>query len=193
MVVYFGRLAFETRDTVYAPREDSYLLARNQSVKPGSRVLDVGTGCGMQALVAAGTGGEVVGVDVNPDAVELSRYNANLNRIVNCEFFLSDLFENVEGRFDHILFNPPYLDVREEGKIGLSYSGGSSGVAVIRRFMEDAAGFLEGDGAVQILASSINNQENLERLFERNGFSHSLSETHNLFFEQLYLYELKLG
>jgi release factor glutamine methyltransferase len=75
----------------------------------GDRVLDVGTGSGVNAILAAAKAREVVAVDVNPHAIDAARTNAALNgvadRIVVVE---SDLFEGVEGRFDLVIFDPPF-------------------------------------------------------------------------------------
>jgi release factor glutamine methyltransferase len=73
------------------------------------RVLDMGTGSGVNAILAASKASDVVAVDVNPHAVDAARANAALNgvadRIVAIE---SDLFEGIEGTFDLVLFDPPF-------------------------------------------------------------------------------------
>ncbi|MCJ1888564.1 methyltransferase domain-containing protein, partial [Pseudomonas sp. LA21] len=71
-------------------------------IKPGETALDVGTGTGLIALLMARKAKRVLGVDVNPKAIELAKKNAELNGIANVEFRVSDLFENVSGKFDVI-------------------------------------------------------------------------------------------
>lgn len=87
----------------------SCLTAR--TVRPGSRVLDLGTGSGVCALFAAKHGAEVVGVDINLDAVRCAHANAVLNSLEHrIDFRHGDLFTPVAGeRFDLVLFNPPFL------------------------------------------------------------------------------------
>ena len=76
-------------------------------VQPGMRVLDMGTGSGVNAILAARGGAEVVGVDINPDAVSAARANAERNGVVG-EFAVSDVFSAVEGRFDLVVIDPPF-------------------------------------------------------------------------------------
>jgi release factor glutamine methyltransferase len=83
-------------------------LRRPELLPPGSKVLDLGSGAGAAAVVAARNGCEVVAVDINPSAVRCSRINALLNN-VDIDVRAGDLFGPVGGeRFDVILFNPPY-------------------------------------------------------------------------------------
>ncbi len=89
----------------------SHLLgeAVRANVRPGDRVLDMGTGSGVNAVLAASAGAEVVAVDVNPAAVAAARDNAARNRVVDrIDVRLSDVFSHVGGRFDLIAFDPPF-------------------------------------------------------------------------------------
>ncbi|GAA1633553.1 class I SAM-dependent methyltransferase [Nonomuraea maheshkhaliensis] len=76
-------------------------------VREGDRVLDMGTGSGVNAVLAASRAAEVLAVDVNPRAVEAARGNAERNG-VQVEVRLSDVFSAVEGTFDLIVFDPPF-------------------------------------------------------------------------------------
>ena len=79
--------------------------------------LDLGTGCGIQAMHASRHADRVIATDISARAIELARFNAELNAIANIEFRLGDLFAPVEGiRFDHIVSNPPFvITPRAEG------------------------------------------------------------------------------
>jgi release factor glutamine methyltransferase len=76
-------------------------------VREGDRVLDMGTGSGVNAILAASKGAEVVAADINPQAVETARTNAHRNGVA-VEVRESDLFGHVNGRFDLIVFDPPF-------------------------------------------------------------------------------------
>ncbi|MEU8403176.1 methyltransferase [Nonomuraea sp. NPDC048892] len=76
-------------------------------VRAGDRVLDMGTGSGVNAVLAASRAAEVLAVDINPRAVEAARRNAERNG-VHVEVRLSDVFSAVEGTFDLIVFDPPF-------------------------------------------------------------------------------------
>ena len=79
-------------------------------VPPGARVLDLGTGTGVAALIAAEWAQSVVAIDINPEAVRAARINTLLNRLeTKIDVRLGDLFAPVAGeRFDVVLFNPPF-------------------------------------------------------------------------------------
>ena len=84
----------------------------------GRRVLEVGTGTGFLALVAARGGAHAVGTDINPAAVRALKINALLNHLEDrVEARQGDLFAPVAGeRFDLILFNPPYFSPSSPGQ-----------------------------------------------------------------------------
>ena len=104
--------------SVYIPAEDSFLLADYASKQKG-RILEIGCGSGIVSLsaAAANRANEVIGVDINPAAVECATKNAEKNHLKNCKFLQSDLFANVSGKFNVILFNPPYLPTTEAERL----------------------------------------------------------------------------
>jgi SAM-dependent methyltransferase len=74
------------------------------------RVLDLGCGSGTAALLLAKRARAVVGVDINPRAVALSKINAAINGVANVEFRVGDLFAPVAGEaFDLIVSQPPFV------------------------------------------------------------------------------------
>lgn len=76
-------------------------------VRDGDRVLDVGTGNGINAILAASRGAHVVAVDLNPQARDAARENVGRSGLAErIEIKHSDLFSDVEGRFDIIVFEP---------------------------------------------------------------------------------------
>lgn len=86
------------------------LLARLTVRRRAAAALDVGTGNGIQALLAAEHCERVTALDINPRAIAYARFNAALNGYDNVEFEVGDLFEPVRGRrFDLITCNPPYV------------------------------------------------------------------------------------
>jgi HemK-related putative methylase len=78
---------------------------------PGARALDLGTGSGVGAIIAARYAARVIATDINPEAVRCAQLNALAHHLeARIETRLGDLFEPVRGeRFDVILFNPPYF------------------------------------------------------------------------------------
>ena len=80
-------------------------------IGPDTRVLDLGTGSGICALVAARRAARVTAVDINPAAVRCLKANALVNELQNnVDAHHGDLFSPVHGqRFDLVFFNPPFL------------------------------------------------------------------------------------
>ncbi len=78
-------------------------------VREEDRVLDMGTGSGVNAILAAGTARRVLAVDINPVAIAAARDNAEANGVADrVEVRKSDVFSAVDGEFDLIVFDPPY-------------------------------------------------------------------------------------
>jgi release factor glutamine methyltransferase len=109
-VTYLGRKLL-IRPTVFRPTPVSPLLGKAvlTEVRPGERVLDLGTGSGINAILAASKGADVMAVDINPKSVACAKKNAERNAVgSHVQVFQSDLFQNVNGRFDLIIFDPPF-------------------------------------------------------------------------------------
>ncbi|MBN2067171.1 MAG: methyltransferase [Candidatus Diapherotrites archaeon] len=104
-------LFFQEPENGYPPKEDSWLLAKNIPSVQGKKCLDMGCGSGIQtaALLMQGAG-EVACVDINPDALAKTRQLVSSNfPNAKIETVQSNLFEKVEGKFDVIVFNAPYV------------------------------------------------------------------------------------
>ena len=88
----------------------SATLAKLMVRTPAARTLDLGTGCGVQALLASRFSERVVATDLNERALAVAAINAHLNRIGGVELRRGDLFEPVRGEtFDRIVANPPFV------------------------------------------------------------------------------------
>jgi len=119
-------------------------------------VLDLGTGCGIQALHASRFAKRVVATDISERALELAGFNAALNGITSIELRLGSLFEPVAGeRFDRIVSNPPFvITPRVEGVPSYEYrDGGLVGDALVEQVMVGAAAHLEPGGIAQMLGN----------------------------------------
>ncbi|NJE00522.1 HemK2/MTQ2 family protein methyltransferase [Thermococcus sp. JdF3] len=186
MPAYYG-IELKLHPQVYEPAEDTFLLAENLAVREGDRALDVGTGTGLIALLMARKARFVLGVDINPLAVELAGENARINGIKNVEFRVSDLFERVDGKFDVITFNAPYLPGEPEEPIDLALVGGEGGREVLDRFIREVPGHLKPGGTVQIVQSSITGVEETLRRLEEVGLMGKIAARVHVFFEDILL------
>lgn len=93
---------------------------------PGDVVLDLGCGSGIGALSCATVAQSIVAVDINPAAVKNAAENCQRHGVENVQFAVSDMFAQVEGRFDLILANPPYFvagfdDAQKQAGTSLHY------------------------------------------------------------------------
>lgn len=157
---------------VYAPQNDTALLAEalaGEPFEPGTRVLDVGTGSGALALVAARRGAEVTAVDVSWRAVWTARLNARLSRLP-VRIHRGNLFGPVRGRsFDVILANPPYVPAPDtrHGPRGRrrAWDAGRDGRLVLDRICRDAPPLLRPGGVLLIVHSALSDPgRTLDRL-----------------------------
>lgn len=118
-------------------------------------LLDVGCGAGSLALVAAMRGARrAVGVDINPRAIELARFNAALNG-VRAEFFAGDLTRPVAGeRFDRVVAQPAFV-ARPAGSEGITYlHGGERGDELALRLLSECPAVLAEGGRAMVFFQS---------------------------------------
>jgi methylase of polypeptide subunit release factors len=120
--------------------------------RPIDSALDVGTGSGAQALLAARHSRRVVATDVNPRALAFTRLNAALNGLDNIEVRSGSLFEPAQGeRFDLVVCNAPYV-ISPERRWTYRDAGGV-GDEVSERVVRDAAAHLADGGFATVTAS----------------------------------------
>lgn len=173
---------------VYAPAEDTLLMLSALEVKKGERALEVGCGSGYLAVHMAKAGALVTATDIDPLAVANTKRNAILNG-VEMTVLEGDLFQNIDGRYDVIVFNPPYLRGIAEGQEDLCWAGGEKGTEMTARFLEGAKDHLAPDGRVLIIVSSDVDPAALERAMR--GWEHTVLAAQTLFFERLDVMELR--
>jgi len=105
-----ARLAARSPDLVIWPNPTTRLLHQFTIRRPSRAMLDLGTGCGIQAVLAAHHSEQVTATDLNPRAETFARFNAWLNGVTNIECLTGDTFEPVaDRRFDLIATNPPFF------------------------------------------------------------------------------------
>ncbi|MFW3463209.1 HemK2/MTQ2 family protein methyltransferase [Streptomyces microflavus] len=142
-------------------------------VQPGDRVLDMGTGSGSLALIAAKKGADVLAVDLNPHAVTAVRANAELNGVADrVESRESDVFDAVEGRFDLIIFNPPFQWFAASDYADVA--GTDAGYQALTRFFRSARAHLTEKGRMILFFSTMGDVEYFEKLVADGGFDHKV-------------------
>lgn len=156
----FMGLTFHVEPGVLIPRANTEILVEKALawMKPGARVLDIGTGSGAIAVSLAKLGrqAQVTAVDVSDRALEIARRNAERNGAA-VEFVKSDCFSALKGRkYDMIVSNPPYIsedemrglmpEVTREPELALF--GGADGLDFYRRISREAPEYLNEGGCL---------------------------------------------
>ncbi len=133
--------------------EASSSLARLVTRRPVGRALDLGTGCGVQALHLAQHAAEVVATDINPRALAMARLTGGLNDVA-IDVRDGSLYEPVAGeRFDLIASNPPFVVSPPDGERLVYRETGFAGDEVVRRLVTGASDHLNDDGTCHLLAA----------------------------------------
>lgn len=156
----FMGLTFHVEQGVLIPRADTEILVEKalEWMKPGARVLDIGTGSGAIAVSLAKLGrqAQVTAVDVSDRALEIARRNAERNGAA-VEFVKSDCFSALKGRkYDMIVSNPPYISADEMRGLmpevtrepELALFGGADGLDFYRRISREAPEYLNEGGCL---------------------------------------------
>ena len=149
--VWFHKHEFKTDARALIPRPETEELAEwilKWELPADSQVLDMGCGSGVLglSLAAARPGWDLTLADVSPDALSLARENAAALEIPNARFLHSDLFAAIDGQFDGIAANLPYVPESERATISrevmhdpaLALFSGPDGLDLIRRFIPEA-------------------------------------------------------
>lgn len=157
---------------VFAPEPwNRNLLAKTvlREVKETDKVLDLGTGTGVQAVFAASKSVDVTAVDVNPDAVKCATLNVELNGLSSrVKVHQSDLFENVQGKFDLIVFDPPFRWTKPRDMWERSCA--DEGYATLKKFFAEAKNYLNVGGRLLMHFGTSGDIAFFKHLIRINGF-----------------------
>lgn len=186
----YKEIKYQTHPQVYQPAEDTFLLADNLEVERMCRALEIGTGTGLIAIMTARRARIVIATDINPHALDCTVKNIVTNKAYNVELRKGDLFEPVtDEKFDLILFNTPYLPVDEDEavdeELDAAWNGGPAGREVIDKFLDGVTDHLNPGGKVQLVQSSLSDNEETLRMLEELGFEASVTAREKGFFEEI--------
>jgi release factor glutamine methyltransferase len=126
--------------------------------------------------------------DINPKAVELTRRNFEANRL-SSDVVETDVYSAIDGRFDTIVFNLPYLPVDEEGLLAKAWSGGPDGLGPLPKLLEEAPEHLNEGGRVVVVVSSLMDGAALHELLDQ--YDYRVIGESRMFFEKLSVVEIR--
>ncbi|MBI5740434.1 MAG: methyltransferase [Nitrospirae bacterium] len=185
---------YEISENVFNPGRyyTSKLMAGHINVKPSDKILDMGTGSGIQAITAARSAQEVIAVDINPEAVRCAEKNIRANGFEGrVSVMEGDLFSPLgpEHKFDVILFTPPYFEGTPETVFECALIDPDK--LLIKKFFGAAKEYLTPHGYVQMLYSSIADAEGVLQIIHDLGWEHSLLVRKRTLTETFFIYKLR--
>lgn len=138
--VFFGPDTYRFAQMIHAHLQ--------QNFAPIHRAVDIGCGAGVGAIVIARDRREaqVLALDINPAALRLTAINAALAEVANVEVHASDLLQGVDGEFDLIVANPPYM--ADPAERAYRHGGGTLGAGLSLRIVEQALNRLAPGGSL---------------------------------------------
>ena len=160
---FYGR-PFQLTPDVLDPRPDTETLidAALPLLASGARLRDLGTGSGAIAVTLLAERGDVTGVatDLSPQALEVARRNAAaLGVLSRLDLVAGSWFDAVDGRFDLVVSNPPYIPLADIGGLArdvrdfdplLALDGGPDGLAPFRIIAAGAGAVLNPGGKIVV-------------------------------------------
>lgn len=155
---------------VFSTSTDSELLAETVKISLSENFLEIGCGTGIVSIVLAKRAHSGVGTDINDLAIENSRYNAKRHNITNVEFFRSNVFESVRGKFDVIACNPPYTKHEVSDDIDRMFWDPNDEMK--RKFFKEIGNYLKNRGRIYFGWANFGDIDvNLPlKLAEENGY-----------------------
>lgn len=176
----FMGLEFKVNPNVLIPRQDTEILVEEvmRRMHDGMHLLDMctGSGCVLLSLLHYSNGCSGLGSDLSAGALEVAAENAERLGI-RAEFRQSDLFGGIEGRFDILVSNPPYIPTGEIGNLMpevrrepvTALDGMEDGLYFYRRMIQESPAYLNG-GAFVLFEIGYNQGEAVKELMVSGGF-----------------------
>ena len=175
----FYGLKFFVNENVLIPQPDTEIIVEEalNIISDGDRVLDLCTGSGVIGVIIANKkNANVVASDISKKALEVARINADNLGDSKVTLVESDLFENIEGKFNVIVSNPPYIkkdvirtlskEVQNEPIIALD--GGIDGLDFYKKIVEEALNYLEDGGYLLLEIGYDQKEEVLNLVINKN-------------------------
>ena len=177
----FMGLRFSVTEDVLVPRQDTETLVEEvmRYLRDGMEILDVctGSGCILLSLLRYSNGCRGVGCDISEKALAVAAQNAK-ELGISAQFIQSDLFESIEGRFEYIVSNPPYIrkdviptlmeEVRDHEPL-IALDGGEDGLDFYRKITREATEHLYSGGML-FFEIGYDQGEAVKLLMEEEGY-----------------------
>ena len=184
---YFYDRKFKVTKDVLSPRmETEELIYRvieyvKTTKKDNIKILDLCTGSGIIAITLKKEleleSVELIASDISEEALEVAKKNAELNN-ADIKFIQSDIFNNIDGKFDIIVSNPPYIDRKDEVTMKenvlnydphLALFAEEEGMYFYRKIVEESKNYLNDSGVI-FFEIGHNQRKKIIKLADINGY-----------------------
>jgi release factor glutamine methyltransferase len=152
-------------------------------------LLELGCGTGFISVFAAKKGANVLATDINPKALENAKLNAELNS-VELEVAYSDLFENVNQKFDYIIINPPYYPKQPNNEAEQAWYCGEK-FEYFTKLFADLGNYFYSNSKVFMILSEDCQIEHIKSLARVNGITFQIELQTRRQKEENYIFSLK--
>jgi release factor glutamine methyltransferase len=175
---------------MYAPSEDTFLLADAIEHYNGRRALEIGVGSGLLLTILAKNYAYVAGSDIDLKVLQHCRLQTPSKKVLLVCCDAGSAFGS--GKFDLIVSNPPYLpnDDGDNSSLDPTIHGGPKGIETTIHFVKSALPLLAVDGKILIVISSFADSSALDRLVVENNMHKKVVKEKRLFYETLSIAEL---
>lgn len=190
----FMKLPFYVNENVLIPQPDTEILVEEvlsiANKENKNKILDICTGSGCIGISLAYylQNSKITMSDISKNAIEIASKNAKDNQVLDkVEFITSDLFEKIEGKFDIIVSNPPYIETKIILELSkevqkepiLALDGGEDGLVFYRKIINEAPYFLNDNGYL-CMEIGYNQKEKVMKLVQEAGKFSKIEEKKDL-------------
>jgi 16S rRNA G1207 methylase RsmC len=169
-----GDFTIYIHPSVFSPKyfkETQWYAENLPAIVNGKSFLEVGVGSGLVSLsVAASGSSRVFGVDINPEAVKIAQKNFEANGMKNGAFAVSDIYENVTGRFDFIFWNHPWQNslTNITDQLNCEHTFDED-YRHLTTYISEAKNYLTPGGRMLLGTSAFADREAMDEIFAEHG------------------------
>ena len=184
---FYGRKFFVNEYTLI-PRPETELVVKEvlkicEKENGIKKILDIGSGTGCIGIILAleNPNLEIISVDICPEALEISKKNALIHNVNNkIKFIKSDIYQNIDSKFDIIVSNPPYIplkdkpylqkEVRDWENPQALYTQDEYGIEFYEKILKNAKKHILNDGYV-VFEIGLGQAERVSELIKSAGMA----------------------
>ena len=177
---YFYRLVLNIDENVLSPRQETEILVEQalKFIDNSSTVLDLCTGSGAIALaIKDNSNAKVYASDLSNDALKVAKQNADMLKL-DVKFIQSNLFENINQKFDVIISNPPYIKTSDINLLDtevklfdpmIALDGGDDGLYFYKKIVSQLDKYLNKNGKI-LFEIGYNQADDVKKLLNDKNF-----------------------